>query len=220
MAKKTQAPVEDLTLLEASAELAALAAEIARHDRAYHEQDAPLVSDAEYDALRQRNDAIEARFPELVREDSPSRRVGAGPAEKFGKLRHVVPILSLSKGFSEEDARDYVGSIRRFLALPAGEEVATIAEPKIDGLSINLTYENGVFVHGATRGDGTEGEDVTANLRTMKSVPQRLSVASPALIEIRGEVFMTKADFLALNERQAAAGEKMFANPRNAAAAG
>ena len=218
MAKKTQAPVEDLTLLEASAELAALAAEIARHDRAYHEQDAPLVSDAEYDALRQRNDAIEARFPELVREDSPSRRVGAGPAEKFGKLRHMVPMLSLSNGFTEEDARDYVGRIRRFLDLPDSEEVAIIAEPKIDGLSISLRYENRRLVQAATRGDGYEGENVTANVMTIHDVPKRLHGSAPDLIEVRGEIYMSHKDFAALNAKQAAAGEKVFANPRNAAA--
>jgi len=132
MPKKTPTPVEDLTLLEASAELAALATEITKHDRAYHEQDAPLISDADYDALRLRNEAIEARFPDLIREDSPARRVGAGAAERFGKVRHAVPMLSLSNGFSEEDARDFVGRIRRFLDLPEGEEVAITAEPKID----------------------------------------------------------------------------------------
>ena len=218
MAKKTQTPVEDLTLLEASAELAALAAEIAKHDRAYHEQDAPLISDAEYDALRQRNEAIEARFPDLIREDSPSRRVGAGPAEKFGKLRHAVPMLSLSNGFSEEDARDFVGRIRRFLDLHEDEAVDITAEPKIDGLSISLRYENRKLVQAATRGDGYEGENVTANVMTIHDVPKRLQVGAPDLIEVRGEIYMSHKDFAALNEKQIQAGEKIFANPRNAAA--
>ncbi len=211
-------PVEDLTDAEAAAELERLAAEIAHHDRAYYEQDAPEIDDAAYDALRRRNLDIEARFPALVRADSPSKRVGAAPDTGFSKLRHRVPMLSLDNAFATEDFADFVARAHRFLGTSG--DLPVVAEPKIDGLSINLTYENGVFVHGATRGDGTEGEDVTANLRTMKSVPERLSGASPALIEIRGEVFMTKADFLALNERQAAAGEKIFANPRNAAAGG
>ena len=218
MAKKPLTPVEDLTLLEASAELAALATEIAKHDRAYHEQDAPVISDAEYDALRQRNDAIEARFPDLVREDSPSRRVGAGPVDAFGKVRHTVPMLSLANGFSDEDVRDFVGRIRRFLDLPDTEEVALTAEPKIDGLSISLRYENRKLVQAATRGDGYEGENVTANVMTIHDVPKRLHGTAPDLVEIRGEIYMSHKDFAALNERQASAGEKVFANPRNAAA--
>jgi DNA ligase (NAD+) len=218
MARKTPTPVENLTLLEASAELAALASEIAKHDRAYHEQDQPLISDAEYDALRLRNEAIEARFPELIREDSPSRRVGSGPAEKFGKVRHAVPMLSLSNGFSEEDAGDYVGRIRRFLDLPDAEDLAITAEPKIDGLSISLRYENRKLVQAATRGDGYEGENVTANVMTIHDVPKRLHGSAPELIEIRGEIYMSHKDFAVLNEKQAAAGEKVFANPRNAAA--
>ena len=218
MAKKPLTPVEDLTLLEASAELAALAAEIAKHDRAYHEQDAPVISDAEYDALRQRNDAIEARFPDLVREDSPSRRVGAGPADAFGKVRHAVPMLSLANGFSDEDVRDFVGRIRRFLDLPDTEEVALTAEPKIDGLSISLRYENRKLVQAATRGDGYEGENVTANALTIQDVPKRLHGTAPDLVEIRGEIYMSHKDFAALNERQASADDKVFANPRNAAA--
>ena len=218
MAKKPLTPVEDLTLLEASAELAALAAEIAKHDRAYHEQDAPVISDAEYDALRQRNEAIEARFPDLVREDSPSRHVGAGPADAFGKVRHAVPMLSLANGFSDEDVRDFVGRIRRFLDLPDTEEVALTAEPKIDGLSISLRYENRKLVQAATRGDGYEGENVTANALTIQDVPKRLHGTAPDLVEIRGEIYMSHKDFAALNERQASAGDKVFANPRNAAA--
>ncbi len=199
-------------------ELAVLAAEIAQHDRAYHEQDAPLISDAEYDALRQRNAAIEAEFPHLIRPDSPSRRVGAAPSGGFAKVRHRVPMLSLDNAFAAADFTEFCARIRRFLHQADDSSLAFVAEPKIDGLSINLLYEKGVLVRGATRGDGTEGEDVTANLRTMRTVPARLRGDAPALIEIRGEVFMTKADFLALNAAQAAAGQKVFANPRNAAA--
>src|ERR1051326_8206671 len=210
--------VEQLTETEAAEELARLAAEIAHHDRAYHERDAPEITDANYDALRRRNSAIEARFPELIRADSPSGRVGGAPDSGFAKSRHRVPMLSLDNAFDVEDFADFVARAHRFLGSSAAIEF--VAEPKIDGLSINLTYEHGHFRHGATRGDGTLGEDVTANLRTMKSVPQRLHGKAPALIEIRGEVFMTKADFLAMNERQAAAGERLFANPRNAAAGG
>ena len=179
MRKKALTPVEDLTIIEASAELAELAGEIAKHDRAYFEHDAPTVSDAEYDALRQRNEAIEARFPELIREDSPSRRVGAGVAEKFGKIRHAVPMLSLGNGFSEEDARDFVGRIRRFLNLAEDEVVEITAEPKIDGLSISLRYENRKLVQAATRGDGYEGENVTANVMTIADVPKRLHGHAP-----------------------------------------
>ena len=211
-------PVEELTEAEAGAELERLAAEIAHHDAAYHERDAPEISDADYDALRRRNAAIEARFPALVRPDSPSRRVGAAPDSGFAKLRHRVPMLSLDNAFDAADFADFVARAQRFLG--AAGPLSFVAEPKIDGLSINLTYEAGRFVRGATRGDGTEGEDVTANLRTMKSVPDRLHGKAPALIEVRGEVFMTKADFLALNQRQADAGERLFANPRNAAAGG
>jgi DNA ligase (NAD+) len=211
-------PVEDLDEAEAAAELERLAAEIAGHDRAYHEQDAPTVTDAEYDALRLRNVAIEARFPALVRADSPSRHVGSAPAGGFAKRPHRVPMLSLDNAFAAEDFVEFDVRARRFLGLPADAPLPIVAEPKIDGLSINLTYEDGVLAFGATRGDGAEGEDVTANLRTIKSVPQKLKGRAPALIEIRGEVFMTKADFLALNATQEAAGQRLFANPRNAAA--
>jgi len=203
---------------EAAQELAALAAEIARHDQAYHEHDAPLISDAEYDALRQRNAAIEAEFPHLVRIDSPGRRVGAAPGVGFAKVRHRVPMLSLDNAFADADFKEFCARIRRFLHQADNANLAFVAEPKIDGLSINLLYEKGILVRGATRGDGSEGEDVTANLRTMPTVPARLRGDAPALIEIRGEVFMTKADFLALNATQSAAGQKVFANPRNAAA--
>lgn len=208
---------EKLTPDQAAAELARLAAEIAKHDRAYHEQDAPLVTDAEYDALRRRNNALELAFPDLVRDDSPSTRVGAAPASGFAKRPHRVPMLSLDNAFLPEDFAEFCARARRFLALPEGA-LRFVAEPKIDGLSISLTYEHGHFVSGATRGDGLVGEDVTENLRRIPSVPRKLRGTAPALIEIRGEVFMSKADFLALNAGQEAAGQRLFANPRNAAA--
>jgi DNA ligase (NAD+) len=211
-----ETPVDALSETEAAAELARLAAEIAHHDEAYHKNDAPEIDDAAYDALRRRNAAIEARFPGLVRADSPSARVGGSVETGFAKLRHLVPMLSLDNAFDAADFAEFAERAKRFLG--RSEPLAFVAEPKIDGLSINLTYENGRFVRGATRGDGTEGEDVTANLRTVRGLPQTLEGPAPALIEIRGEVFMTKADFLALNEAQAAAGQKVFANPRNAAA--
>jgi DNA ligase (NAD+) len=212
----TQAQVDALTEVEAAEELERLAREIAHHDAAYHTQDAPEISDADYDALRRRNAAIEARFPALIRADSPSAKVGAAPESGFAKVRHRVPMLSLDNALNATEFAEFCARAKRFLGRT--EPLLFVAEPKIDGLSINLTYENGRFVRGATRGDGTEGEDVTANLRTMRSVPDRLAGDAPALIEIRGEVFMTKADFLALNQSQADAGAKVFANPRNAAA--
>jgi DNA ligase (NAD+) len=210
--------VADLTESEAAAELAALAAETAANDRAYHEQDAPTITDADYDALRLRNAAIEARFPALIRADSPSTSIGAAPASGFAKRPHRVPMLSLDNAFAPEDFVEFDARVRRFLGLPADAPLPIVAEPKIDGLSINLTYEDGHLAFGATRGDGAVGEDVTANLRTIASVPQTLKGPAPALIEIRGEVFMTKADFLALNKAQEDAGHRLFANPRNAAA--
>jgi DNA ligase (NAD+) len=216
MSDSHQTPIETLTEAEAAEELARLAAEIAHHDAAYHTHDAPEISDADYDALRRRNSAIEARFPELIRTDSPSSRVGGAPEGGFSKLRHRVPMLSLDNAFGAAEFAEFCARAKRFLGRT--EPLAFVAEPKIDGLSINLTYEHGRFTRGATRGDGAEGEDVTANLRTMKSVPDRLAGKAPELIEIRGEVFMTKADFLALNQSQADAGAKIFANPRNAAA--
>jgi DNA ligase (NAD+) len=212
------AEVDDLTEADAANELAHLAREIAHHDLLYHQKDAPEISDAEYDALRRRNAAIEAGFPHLIREDSPSHRIGGAPESGFAKVRHRVPMLSLDNAMSADEFAEFCARARRFVGLAAGAPLAFVAEPKIDGLSINLTYEGGRFIRGATRGDGTEGEDVTANLRTMKSVPTKLKGRAPALIEIRGEVFMTKADFLKMNEAQAAAGQKVFANPRNAAA--
>jgi len=201
---------------QAEQELAFLAAEIARHDRLYHERDTPEITDAEYDALRRRNAELEAHYPDLVRPDSPTHRVGGTPDSGFAKLRHRVPMLSLDNAFDADEFREFCERAKRFLGLTG--DLAVVGEPKIDGLSINLTYENGRFVHGATRGDGTEGEDVTANLRTIASVPATLPDRAPALLEIRGEVFMTKADFLAMNQAQAEAGAKLFANPRNAAA--
>ena len=211
--------MSELTEEQAKAELARLAMEIAYHDRAYHQNDAPEITDAEYDALRQINNEIETQFPALIRSDSPTNRVGGTPDSGFSKLRHRVPMLSLDNAFDAEEFAEFCARARRFLGWT--EKLAIMAEPKIDGLSINLTYENGAFVRGATRGDGTEGEDVTANLRTLRdAIPERLLGAAPASIEIRGEVFMRKADFLALNEAQAAAGQKLFANPRNAAAGG
>jgi DNA ligase (NAD+) len=211
--------VEVLTVEQAASELATLAAEIAKLDLAYHQADAPLVSDADYDALRRRNEAIEARFPELVRSDSPSIKIGATPAEGFGKIRHRRPMLSLDNCFSDEEAHEFEQKIRRFLGLTPDEPIAFVAEPKIDGLSINLLYEHGRLKQGATRGDGEEGEDVTANLLTLADLPKTLSGPAPALLEVRGEVYMARADFFRLNEQRAIAGEKtQFANPRNAAA--
>jgi DNA ligase (NAD+) len=211
--------VDKLSRAEAEKELARLAKEIAEHDRLYHREDAPKISDAEYDALVARNAAIEARFPDLIRDDSPSRRVGAAPQEKFEKVRHRVPMLSLGNAFSEEAVGDFLARIRRFLDLDDDEPIEVTAEPKIDGLSISLRYENGAFVQGATRGDGAEGENVTANIRTMKSVPKTLKGGDvPGIVEVRGEIYLTHKDFARINERQAEAGDKIFANPRNAAA--
>jgi DNA ligase (NAD+) len=215
----TSISVTDLTEAQAKAELKRLAAEIAAHDKRYYQQDAPTITDAEYDARRQRNAAIEARFPELIRPDSPSQRVGAAPTGKFKKVRHAVPMLSLDNAFSDEDVIDFVARIRRFLRLGNDEKIAFSAEPKIDGLSMSLCYEDGELVTAATRGDGAEGEDVTANIRTLEDVPKRLKGRHvPKVCEVRGEVYMTKHAFLALNERQKAAGGQIFANPRNSAA--
>ena len=212
-------PVDKLTDAEASAELERLAREIAHHDELYYAQDDPEISDADYDALRQRNAAIEARFPQLVRPDSPSSRVGATPVAAFGKVRHAVPMLSLGNAFTEEDVVDFIARVRRFLGLAADAVVELTAEPKIDGLSISLTYEGGRLVQAATRGDGTEGENVTPNVMTVKQIPRRLSGKGvPELIEVRGEIYLGHADFEKLNAEQAAAGAKIFANPRNAAA--
>ena len=212
-------PVEALTEPEADSELARLAAAIAEADVAYHQKDAPEITDAAYDALRRRNDAIEAAFPHLVREDSPTMKVGAPPAEGFAKVRHAVPMLSLAKAYTDEDVVDFIERGRRFFQRDEGLEIAFTAEPKIDGLSASLRYENGVFVQGATRGDGAVGEDITANLRTIKDIPEKLKGSGwPQTIEIRGEVYMTYAEFQALKERSAAAGGQDYVNPRNTAA--
>jgi DNA ligase (NAD+) len=211
--------VGDLTQAQAKAELKRLAQEIAEHDERYYQHDAPTISDADYDALRIRNAAIEEQFPALVRADSPSARVGAKPARGFAKRRHAVPMLSLDNAFSEQDVTDFVDRIRRFLRLSADEPIAFTAEPKIDGLSLSLRYEHGELVSGATRGDGLEGEDVTANVSTLEDIPKQLEGRHvPAHCDIRGEVYMTKSAFLKLNERQEAAGKQVFANPRNSAA--
>ncbi len=210
--------VEALTSEEAAEELGRLAAEIGAHDAAYYQNDAPLVSDAEYDALRQRNAAIEARFPDLKRSDSPSERVGATPSAAFGKVEHGVPMLSLGNAFDDADVTDFDLRIRRFLNLDENAALAFTTEPKIDGLSASIRYENGRLVQGATRGDGRVGEDITANLKTLPDIPHQLPDTVPDVVEIRGEVYMSHADFEALNTRQADAHGKIFANPRNAAA--
>ncbi|RWB31066.1 MAG: NAD-dependent DNA ligase LigA [Mesorhizobium sp.] len=216
MAEKS---VDSLSESEAASELKRLAAEIAEHDRRYHTEDAPLITDAEYDALTQRNLAIEQRFPALVLEDSPSRRVGAPPAEGFAKVRHAVPMLSLAKAYTDQDVTDFIERGRRFFNRDKDLDIAFTAEPKVDGLSASLRYEGGVFVQGATRGDGAVGEDITANLRTIADIPKHLKGSGwPDVIEIRGEVYMTYAEFEALKERSAAVGGQDYVNPRNTAA--
>ncbi|HEY1708824.1 MAG TPA: NAD-dependent DNA ligase LigA [Rhizomicrobium sp.] len=211
-------PVEKLTSAEAKKELEQLAAGIAEADRLYHGEDAPAISDAEYDALRRRNAEIEARFPQLVRPDSPSHRVGARASEKFAKVIHAKPMLSLDNAFTDEDVADFAVRVRRFLGLKETDDLAMTAEPKIDGLSASLRYENGIFVQGATRGDGTEGEDITANLRTIKDIPLRFKGKAPKVMEVRGEVYMGHKEFAALNKRQEKDGKPVYANPRNSAA--
>ena len=210
--------VSDLSETEAAEELAGLADEIAGHDLRYHQQDAPTISDAAYDALKRRNSEIEARFPQLMRDNSPSLRVGAPRAEKFSPVEHGIPMLSLDNCFSDEETAEFEARVRRFLRLPE-EEIAYTAEPKIDGLSASLRYERGRLVQGATRGDGRVGEDVTQNLRTIKDIPGRLTGSGwPEVIEVRGEVYLGHAEFAALNEAATAADERTYANPRNAAA--
>src|SRR5690242_12297690 len=217
-AKKALTEVSKLTKPQAKVEHMRLALELEGHDKRYYQDDAPSVTDAEYDALRQRFNAIEKRFPELVSSDSPSQKVGAAPSGRFRKVRHSLPMLSLDNAFAEEDVTEFVGRIVRFLKLP-DDRIDFSAEPKIDGLSMSLRYEGGELVTAATRGDGTEGEDVTANIRTLEDVPQKLKGRNiPDICEVRGEVYMTKKAFLALNERQKAAGDTIFANPRNSAA--
>ncbi len=211
-------PVDQLMPLEARMEWQALADEIAQHDMLYHQKDAPSISDSDYDVLRRRFDAILAAFPELQNEATSLARVGAKPAEKFAKVRHAVPMLSLANTFSDEEVGEFVERVRRFLDWPEEREIAFTAEPKIDGLSCSIRYEKGQLKIAATRGDGEEGEDVTANVRTIRSIPQVLRGDVPPVIEVRGEVYMSTADFLALNTRQEAEGKPPFANPRNAAA--
>ena len=202
---------------EAANRLMRLAKQIAHHDKLYHDQDSPEISDAEYDALVRENRELETQFPNLVRPDSPSKRLGAAPTTALAKVVHARQMLSLDNAFSAEEVREFVGRVRRFLNLPESEPVALTAEPKIDGLSCSLRYEKGRLVLAATRGDGTVGEDVTPNARTIGDIPQVIKGA-PDIFEVRGEVYMSKADFAALNERQEASGGKIFANPRNAAA--
>lgn len=212
--------VADLTKSEARIELARLAMEISFHDQKYHGDDDPVISDADYDMLRKRNTAIEERFPELMRDDSPTKRVGSAPKQdKFAKVTHAKPMLSLDNAFSDEDVVEFEGRVKRFLGLPESEKLILTAEPKIDGLSLALRYEKGVLIQAATRGDGAVGENVTANAKTIANVPHQLKGSDwPDVIEVRGEVYMGKGDFAVLNKRQEDAGDKVFANPRNAAA--
>src|SRR6266581_5030953 len=217
-AKKPLIEVAKLTKAQAKVELTRLALEIEGHNERYYQEDAPTVTDAEYDALRQRFNAIEARFPELVTSESPSQKIGAAPSGRFRKVRHAVAMLSLDNAFAEQDVLDFVGRIERFLKLQ-DDKIDFSAEPKIDGLSMSLRYEGGELITAATRGDGAEGEDVTANIRTLKDVPQKLKGRNvPDICEVRGEVYMTKKAFLSLNKKQVEAGEAPFANPRNSAA--
>src|SRR5580658_3942980 len=200
-----------LTLAKARAEHARLGAEIAEHDRRYHGEDQPTISDAQYDKLRRRYTALDAAFPELAGADSANRKVGAPPSEKFAKVRHAVPMLSLGNIFAGEEVEDFCARVRRFLGMSVDAPLAMVAEAKIDGLSCNLRYENGELVQAATRGDGFEGEDVTANVRTIAAIPNELHGA-PDVLEARGEVFMALADFAALNAREQAAGRRIYAN--------
>jgi len=212
-------PVSDLSDAQAAEELARLAAEILRYDEAYYRDDAPAISDADYDGLRNRNSEIEAAFPELRREDSPNLRVGAAPSEAFAKITHRVGMLSLGNAFNDEDVAEFDERIRRFLGLEADAELAFTAEPKIDGLSISLRYDKGRLIEAATRGDGAVGENVTANVARIAAIPQRLKGRNvPETIDIRGEIYMSHDDFSALNATQAEVSGKVFANPRNAAA--
>lgn len=210
-------PVETLSEEQAKAELQRLAAEIAHHDALYHGKDKPEISDADYDALKRRNDAIEAQFPGLVRTDSPSQRVGAAPAGIFAQVTHARPMLSLDNTFSDEDVQDFVSSVYRFLGQMPDNSIAFTAEPKIDGLSMSLRYENRKLVTAATRGDGTTGENVTANIRTIREIPNELPADAPDIVEVRGEVYMAKSDFMALNAQMEAEGKQTYVNPRNTA---
>ncbi len=222
MATKSKKPlveIDQLTKAQAKVELKRLALEIAMHDERYYQKDAPTISDAEYDALRKRSDAIEARFTDLVTSESPSQKVGVTPSRAFAKVQHAVPMLSLGNAFSDEDVTDFVARVRRFLNLGEDETLSIVAEPKIDGLSLSLRYIDGELVTAATRGDGFEGEDVTANVRTIKDIPHKLKGRNvPTVCEVRGEVYMLREDFLILNKKQAEADDTVFANPRNSAA--
>jgi DNA ligase (NAD+) len=214
-------PIGQLTEEQATSELIELAEIIAFHDRLYHEKDQPEITDAEYDALRRRNNAIEASFPHLVLPDSPSRRVGTGPAPGFGKVRHAIPMTSLENALTLDQMRKFLEGIRNFILELHDPDVPIelVGEPKIDGLSCSLRYEKGLLVRGLTRGNGTEGEDVTANVKTIEDIPRRLQGKGwPDVLEVRGEVYMADEDFLRLNEQQESVGGKRFANPRNAAA--
>ncbi|MBD8662799.1 NAD-dependent DNA ligase LigA [Rhizobium sp. CFBP 8752] len=214
----TETAVDDLTEQAAADELERLAKELSHHDELYHAKDAPEISDADYDALKKRNAAIEERYPQLIRADSPSIKVGAAPLPTFAQITHSRPMLSLDNAFADDDVRDFVNSVYRFLGqLPDGS-IAFTAEPKIDGLSMSIRYENGILVNAATRGDGTTGENVTANIKTIKEIPNRLPKGVPAVVEVRGEVYMGKSDFLALNAEMEAKGKQLYVNPRNTAA--
>ncbi|MBU3889212.1 NAD-dependent DNA ligase LigA [Methylosinus sporium] len=218
-AERKPTPIEDLSPRRAKLEYSRLADELAEYDRRYYQEDSPAVSDADYDALRQRYEALEKAFPELSSDASLTKKVGAAPAEKFAKIKHVVPMLSLGNVFADEEVHEFVARVRRFLGFSDEAPLFFTAEPKIDGLSCSLRYEKGALVYAATRGDGYEGEDITANIRTLGEIPQRLHGDSwPDVLEARGEVYMRREDFFALNERQAAAGKPLFANPRNSAA--
>lgn len=217
--KKNKLPAaSSLNKMEAALEADTLRRQLKRHDKLYHQQDAPEISDAEYDGLKTRLREIESAFPELIKADSPTQTVGYAPLKEFGKIRHAVPMLSLANSFSTEDVTDFVDRVRKFLLVPDADKLEILAEPKIDGLSCSLRYEKGELVHAATRGDGEEGEDVTPNARTIATIPQSLPKDVPDILEVRGEIYMTRADFAKLNKEQETAGEKIFANPRNGAA--
>ncbi len=218
MQSLSQIPVEHLSPEEAAAELAFLATEIARHDALYHGKDQPEISDADYDALKRRNEAVERQFPDLVSADSPSRRVGAAPLPTFAPVTHARPMLSLDNTFSDEDVADFIASVYRYLGRLPDDSIAFTAEPKIDGLSMSIRYENGRLVNGATRGDGTTGENVTANILTISEIPKTLPAGVPEVVEVRGEVYMAKSDFQALNAQMEAEGKQTYVNPRNTAA--
>jgi len=211
-------PPAPLTPIEAAAEMARLANEIHRHDLLYHQKDAPEISDAAYDKLWVEYRALRKEFPHLVPKNDPEKKVGSAPAGGFAKVTHAAPMLSLDNAFSEEDIDDFIAGIRRFLKLDDDEKIAFMAEPKIDGLSCSLRYENGELVQAATRGDGTTGENITANVRTIKSVPHELKGKHPKVAEIRGEIYLNRDDFLKINKAREKEGEALFANPRNAAA--